>query len=162
MDKRRILPALAAAIGALSIAAPASAQQWKIDQGEAVSLEYRNAADTESMLSVSCGAGYSDIAIGLPPGIKPPASAPELRVREQSGVQTIKLQWDVCGGELTFTDRPAGDASSYFVKAKDKQLALRFAERALSLDIDAPGIKLAAPADKTIFARFAAMCRKQK
>jgi hypothetical protein len=82
-------------------------------------------------------------------------------VTEPSGVRAIKMQWDVCGGELTCTDRPNGDVSTYFVKAKGKQLALSFADQATSVAIEAPGISLSAKADKKTFARFAAFCRKQ-
>ena len=162
MSKDSILLPLACVLGVLFVSAPASAQTWKIEQGESISLEYRNAADTESMLSVSCGARHSDIVIPLAPGTKPPAQAPELRVKERAGVYPMTMQWDVCGGELTCTDRPAGDVSTYYVKSANKQTALRFATRALALDIEAPGVKLSASADRHVFARFAALCRKQR
>jgi hypothetical protein len=152
---------LALALVALAAATPAAAQQWKVYQEERVSLEYRNAADTASLFAVSCGSKSSDITIGLAPGIKPPEQSPVLRVTEPSGVRAIKMQWDVCGGELTCTDRPNGDVSTYFVKAKGKQLALSFADQATSVAIEAPGISLSAKADKKTFARFAAFCRKQ-
>jgi hypothetical protein len=162
MKKHPILCGFAAILGVLAIAAPAAAQQWKIFEEESVSLDYRNAADTESIFSVLCGSSHSDITIPLAPGIKPPAQAPELRVIEQTGVTLITMRWDVCGGELTCTDRPSGDVSTYYVKAKDKQIALRLADRASALAIEAPGIKLSAAADRTTFARFSALCRKQK
>jgi hypothetical protein len=155
-------PLLASVLALLAASASASAQQWQVFEEESVSLDYRNAEDTESVFSVLCGAGHSDITIPLAPGIKPPAQAPELRVTEQTGVNAIKLRWDVCGGGMTCTDRPNGDVSTYYVKANDKQIALRFADKASSLTIDAPGIKLTAAADKKAFARFAALCRKQQ
>ena len=152
---------LALALVTLAAAAPAAAQQWKVYDEERVALEYRNVADTASLFAVSCGSKSSDIVIPLEPGVKPPARPPELRVTDPSGVRAIKMQWDVCGGEMTCTDRPNGDVSTYFVKAKGKQLGLGFADQATSLAIEAPGISLAAKADKRVFARFAALCRKQ-
>jgi hypothetical protein len=157
-----LVPSFASVLALIAVCASASAQQWQVFEEESVSLDYRNAADTESVFSVLCGARHSDITIPLAPGIKPPAQAPEPRVTEPTGVNAIKLRWDVCGGELTCTDRPNGDVSTYFVKTNDKQIALRFADKASSLAIDAPGIKLTAEADKKAFARFAALCRKQR
>lgn len=153
---------LAFILAVLAISASASAQQWKVYEGESVSLDYRNAADSESVFSVACGSSHSDITIPLVPGIKPPAQAPELRVTERAPARSIKMQWDVCGGELTCTDRPDGDVSTYYVKSKSKQIALRFADRATFVSIDAPGIRLSAAAHKETFARFAKLCRKQK
>jgi len=161
MHRHPISVSLALALVSLAAAAPAAAQQWKVYEEERVALEYRNAADTASLFAVSCGSKGSDITIPLAPGIKPPAQPPVLRVTEPSGVRAIEMQWDVCGGEMTCTDRPNGDASTYFVKAKGKQLALRFADQATALAIEAPGISLSVNADKNIFARFAALCRKQ-
>jgi hypothetical protein len=161
MRNHPISISLALVVIALATASPAAAQQWKVSEEERVVLEYRNAADTASLFAVSCGSKGSDITIPLDPGIKPPAQPPVLRVTEPSGVRAIKLQWDVCGGEMTCSDRPNGDASTYFVKAKDKQLALRFADQATAVAIEAPGISLSAKVDKKAFARFAALCRKQ-
>jgi hypothetical protein len=161
MRNYRISHSLALALVTLVAAAPAAAPQWKVYEEERVSLDYRNAADTASLFSVSCGSTSSDITIPLDPGVKPPAQPPVLRVTEASGVRAIQMQWDVCGGEMTCTDRANGDASTYFVKAKGKELALRFADQAASLAIEAPGISLSAKADKKTFARFAALCRKQ-
>jgi hypothetical protein len=161
MRHHPILSSLALALVTLAAAAPAAAQQWKVYEEERVALEYRNAADTTSLFAISCGSKSSDITIPLAPVIKPPAQPPMLRVTEPSGTRAIEMQWDVCGGELTCTDRPNGDVSTYFVKAKGKQLALRFADQATSVAIEAPGISLSAKADKKVFARFAALCRKQ-
>jgi hypothetical protein len=160
--RRALIPSLVSVLALVAVCASASAQQWQVFEEESVSLDYRNAADTESVFSVLCGARHSDITIPLAPGIKPPAQAPELRVTEPTGVIAIKLRWDVCGGEMTCTDRPNGDVSTYYVKANDKQVALRFADKASSIAIDAPGIRLTAAADAKAFARFAALCRKQK
>ena len=161
MRNHPISISLALAVIALATASPAAAQQWKVNEEERVVLEYRNAADTASLVAVSCGSKSSDITIPLDPGVKPPAQPPVLGVTELSGVRAIKLQWDVCGGEMTCTDRPNGDASTYFVKAKDKQLALRFADQATAFAIEAPGIRLSAKADRRVFTRFAALCRKR-
>lgn len=147
-------------LGVVLMSAPASAQQWKIYKEESVSLEYRNAADTELMFAVQCASRQSEIVIPLPPGIKPPAQAPVLEVTEQAGFYPMKLSWDVCGGEETCTDRSNGDIWTYYVRVKYNHLALRFADKAVSLRINAPGVSLSATADKTVFAQFAALCRK--
>ena len=141
--------------------APASAQQWKIYEEESVSLDYRNAADTSSLLSVTCGSGHSDVTVPIDPGVKPPAQAPQLRVTAPAGPYGLTLQWDVCGRDsLTCTDRPNGQVSTYFLRTRDKRLALRFAQ-ATAASIDAPGALLSARSDKAAFARFATLCTKQ-
>jgi hypothetical protein len=142
------------------ISGPALAQEWKVYQEESVSLEYRNAADTESVLSVDCASSQSEIVIPLSPGTKPPAQPPVLRVTEKTGVYPMTLSVDVCGGDTTCTDRPNGDVSTYYVRGKNNQIALRFADKAISLEIDAPGIKLSANADHKLFAEFSSLCRK--
>ncbi len=160
MSSNRAL-CLASIHAALLISVPAAAGQWKIFKEEGVSLEYRNAADTELVVSVYCSSGGSQIVIPLPPGVKAPPQAPELRVREQEGNDFIRMRWDVCGGELTCTDRPDGEVSTYHVGDKGKQIALRFADRAVSLDIEAPGVSLSAATDRKILDSFGVLCRKQ-
>src|SRR5882762_8476172 len=117
----------------------ASAQKWQMFEEEGVSLEYRNAADTESLISVSCSARQSEIYVPLAPGMKRPAQAPALMVKEGAATNTIKLEIAVCGGPTSCSDRPDGDVSTYAAQAKGKAMALRFAEKMTSADIDAPG-----------------------
>jgi hypothetical protein len=148
-------------VAAVALSAPAAAQQWKVYEEESVSLAYRDAADTVTLLSVACGAGHSDVTVPLDPGLKPPAQAPQLHVTAPAGPYVLTLQWDVCGRDsLTCTDRPNGQVSTYFIRTTDKRLALRFAQ-ATAVSIDAPGASLSAKADKAVFARFAALCTKQ-
>jgi hypothetical protein len=148
-------------LAAVALCAPASAQQWKVYEEESISLDYRNAADTSTLLSVACGSDHADVTVPIDPGVKPPAQAPQLQVTAAAGPYALALQWDVCGRDsLTCTDRPTGQVSTYFIRTKDKRLALRFAQ-ATAVSIDAPGALLSAKADKAAFARFAALCAKQ-
>jgi hypothetical protein len=157
-----IAVAIAAMAAGLLLPDVASAQQWKVYQEEGVSLGYRNAADTESLLSIDCSAKASDVVVPVPPGVKRPPQAPGLRVQEGNSSRTIALSVEVCGGELTCTDRPAGDVSTYFAKATNKELALRLADQASAISIDAPGAHVSALADRRVFAQFAKLCRDQK
>src|ERR1700722_2982348 len=68
--RRALIPSLVSVLALVAVCASASAQQWQVFEEESVSLDYRNAADTESVFSVLCGAGHSDITIPLAPGIK--------------------------------------------------------------------------------------------
>jgi hypothetical protein len=123
-----------------------------------VSLAYRNAADTSSLLSVGCGSDHSDVTVLVDPGVKPPAQAPQLQVTAPSGPYELTLEWVVCGsGSPACADRLTGQVFAYFIWAKDKRLALRVAQ-ATAVSIDAPGVLLSANADKAAFARFAALC----
>jgi hypothetical protein len=141
---------------------PASAQQWKMFEEEGVSLEYRNAADTESLISVACSPQQSEIFVPLAPGMKKPAQAPSLAVKEGAATNTIKLASAVCGGPTSCSDRPDGDVSTYEARAKGKAMALRVADKATSVDIDAPGAKISAASNPAVFKQFAAACRKLK
>jgi len=143
-------------------ATPATAQKWVVSEEESVTLEYRNAADTASILSVSCHTELSDIVVPINPGTKPPTTPPELKITEKGTTRTMKLTVEVCGGELTCTDRPNGEVSTYYVRQKQKLLALRFAEKATAISIDAPGAAIKANADKAAFAKFVSLCKKHK
>ena len=85
---------------------PAAAKQWYLENDENPGISYRD-ADGGTAISITCGgegdnsANASELLIPVPSGIKPPARAPEVRIKEKTGVRTMKLQWDVCGGELT-------------------------------------------------------------
>ena len=158
-------PAALVCLAAASLLpAPASAgrAQWKVFEEESVSMEYRNAADTESLISISCSARDSRIWIPVGPGVKPPPQPASLEVTEQGTSRRIVLTTELCGGQTTCTDRADGDVSLYTARAKTKNLVLALAERARSLKIDAPGARNTAPADQAAFAHFADLCGKQK
>jgi hypothetical protein len=150
-----------AAILAITATA-AHAEQWQMFEEEGVSLEYRNAADTASLMSVACSARLSEIFVPLDPGTKPPAPNPVLVTKEGGATKPIKLDVHVCGGDMTCSDRPDGDVSTYVTTGKGKTLALHFADKVTSAAIDAPGAKISATSDPAVFKRFAAACRKQK
>src|SRR5258708_5162991 len=137
---------IASALGMLGTA-PASAQQWHMLEEQEVSIGY-GAAPTESVLSVTCSARQSEIFVPTAPGTKPPAQAPTLVVKEGEATHTIKLEVYVCGRPTACSHRPDGEVATYFARTKGKAMALRFAGKMTSAEIDAPGAKLSVAADR--------------
>jgi hypothetical protein len=138
---------------------------WKIDEGESISLNYTlppspEAPNGSSALGIDCSAAESDIVVPVPPGIKPPTSPVRLVIKERRGSETLILIPNMCLATETCTDRPTGDVSVYQIKRNGRDLALRVAREALSISIDAPGAKVSAAADRSIFTRFAQLCRE--
>ena len=126
-----------------------------------VSLGYGKTA-IESVLSVTCSARQSEIYVLTAPGTKPPAQAPTLVVREGGATNTITLEVYVCGRPTACSHRPDGDVATYFARVKGKAMALRFAGKMTSAEIDAPGAKVSVKADRAVFRKFAAACRTWK
>jgi hypothetical protein len=151
---------VAAALSLLGTGA-ASADKWTMLREMEVSIGY-GPRETESRLSVTCSARQSEIYVITAPGTKPPAQAPELVVKEGGTTNTIKLETYVCGQPTRCMHRPDGEVPTYVARTKGKAMALRFAEKMTSAEIDAPGAKLSVTADRPLFKKFAAACRAWK
>jgi hypothetical protein len=143
-------------------AAPCAADEWKIYQEEMVTLDYRNAGDTASLLSISCSPEQSQVAIPVDPGVSKPSGSVALLVETASGTRRIALTVETCGGEIQCTDRHDGEVSEYTAGSAGKTMALELANDARSFAIDAPGVSIKAPAHASTFREFAKLCRSWK
>lgn len=126
-----------------------------------VSIDYGN-DPLQASLSVTCTARQSEIYVLVAPGTKPPAEAPVLVVKEGGATNTIKLEVYVCGRPAACSHRPDGEVPTYFARTKGRAMALRFADKMTSAEIDAPGAKVSAVRDAAVFRKFAAACRTWK
>jgi hypothetical protein len=151
---------ITAALGLFDTGA-ASAEKWTMLEEQEVSINYGN-DPLEALLSVTCSGRQSEIYVTTAPGTKPPADAPVLVVKEGAATNTIKVEAYVCGWPTACMHRPDGEVPTYFARSKGKAVALRFAEKMTSAEIDAPGAKLSVGRDAATFRKFAAACRKWK
>jgi hypothetical protein len=157
----RITTVIAAVALSLMGTGAASADKWTMLEEMEFSIGY-GPSETEARLSVTCSARQSEIYVTTAPGTKPPARAPELAVKEGATTNAIKLEVYVCGKPQRCMDRPDGEVPTYVARTKSKAMALRFAEKMTSAEIDAPGTKLSVTADQSLFKKFAAACRAWK
>jgi hypothetical protein len=141
------------------VATTPAAAQWSVFDEEAVSLAY--GPENNKVFSISCARSSSDVVVVVPPGIKPRSTSAVLTVKEGAASRSLTLTAEVCGGETTCTDRGVGEVYIYRLLQKGKTLPLALADRATAFSIDAPGAQLDITADRSVFARFAAMCRKK-
>ena len=151
---------IASALGMLGTAA-AAADKWTMLREMEISIGY-GPTEIDTVISVTCSGRQSEIYVSTARGTKPPAQAPELVVKEGGATNTIKLEAYVCGRPAICTHRPDGEVPSYFARTKSKAMALRFADKATAVEIDAPGVKFTIAADAALFKKFAAACRKEK
>jgi hypothetical protein len=135
------------------------AQQWKVLEEESITLEYRNAEDTASILAISCSDSRSDIVVPLNPGVKPPDRPIRLTMVTSGRAETTDLEADVCKNNEC-TDRPNGDVSVYQVVQRGKQLALK-AATVKEFKLDAPGATFSIAAAQRPFDDFVRLCRRQ-
>ena len=152
--------ALSCVVGFIGIG-PASAAAWTMLEELEVSIGYGD-IPTNSSLTVTCSAKQSEIFVKAAPGTKPSAEPVVLVVKEGAASNTIKLKAYVCGRPTPCMGLPDGDVPTYEARSKGKAMALRFAEKMTSAELDAPGAKLSVGADKAVFQKFAAACRTWK
>jgi hypothetical protein len=79
-------------------------------------------------------------------------------VDEEGGRQDVPLKPLICGGLSECNNQPDGEVYRYENATPGKHLALDIASKATRLSIDAPGAKIAAPADPTAFKKFSVSC----
>jgi hypothetical protein len=124
------------------------AQHWFIQDGESISLFY--GTERRSNLSIDCAASESQITVAPSP-VKPPVQPAVLKVETRRGIESYSLETEL---------DPNGYVSTYFVRRNGRQMALHLATTANRLLINAPGAHISAAADKAVFRRYAALCRK--
>jgi hypothetical protein len=154
---------LATAASLLSLwALPGAAGEWKIDQEEMVSLDYRNSDNTASLLSIACSPDRSQVVVPVDPGTSKPDGPVALVVDTAGATRRLALKVETCGGEIACTDRHDGDVSEYLADGAGRSMALELANDAQSFAIDAPGASFKAPAQPSLFRAFAKLCRSWK
>lgn len=145
---------------AFLVSAPVVAQTWRVEQEEAVSLQYRDAQDEASLLEVHCTGSDSHVVVPAPTGIRD-KKALRLDVTVGAATVTLQLPASVCGRvDGACVDRPAGEVSLYLLRRPGQELALRLAG-ATRVAISG-GVTFAAEANPKAFSEFAHLCRKQR
>ncbi|MGZ8417646.1 MAG: hypothetical protein ACXWVQ_11845 [Methyloceanibacter sp.] len=148
---------LAAASGALA------APLWTVEKSEIAYLFYGEPGN--AVLSISCGlqegeTGHDEtrIEVEVEAGTKPGKDEVVLRVEQDKGHKDVPLKPLICGGMSECKNQPDGEVYRYETSVPGKDLALDIANKGRKLVIDAPGAKLAAPADPAAFRKFLVSC----
>lgn len=148
---------IAAALVVLSTGC-AAADGWSTMEEESVSLSYGTTGAAK--LEIFCDKN-SEIVVYEPRHVRP--SGPVVFTYVQGGrSKSVELKAEVCGGELTCTDRKDGEVSAYKKRISGKAQALDWAQKALSFSVKGPTLDMSMNPDKAVFAKFAASCRKWK
>ena len=158
----RSLVVLAGALAGLTTAAIA-APGWTVEASEIAYLFYGE--PSKPVLSIFCGQEDSEtgrdetrIEVEAEPGAKPGPDKAVLVVEQDDGRKEVPLEARICGGENECADQPDGEVSRYETSVPGKTLALDIAHKGRALAVDAPGVKISAPADAAAFKKFAASC----
>jgi hypothetical protein len=150
--------ALAATLTA-AIAAPG----WTVEQAEIAYLVYGE--PQAPVLSISCGQEEGEtgrdetrIEVEVEKGTKPGKDKVVLRIEHDKGHKEVPLKPLICGGMSECKDQPDGEVYRYEASVPGKDLALDIANKGRKLVVDAPGAKIAAPADPAAFKKFSVSC----
>ncbi len=81
-----------------------------------------------------------------------------LHIEQDKGHKDVPLKPLICGGLSECKNQPDGEVYRYETATPGKSLALDIAGKAKALSIDAPGAKIAAPADSAAFKKFSVSC----
>ncbi|MGD9806893.1 MAG: hypothetical protein AB7O71_10725 [Hyphomicrobiaceae bacterium] len=135
------------------------ADSWTTMEEESISLSY--GSQDAAKLEIFCDKD-SQIVVPEPGRVKP--SAPVVFTFVEAGkTKTIQLDTEICGVDgLTCTDRKNGEISAYKKTVRGKKQALAWAEKTSSFSVKGPTINLSMKANNTVFAKFAASCKKWK
>ncbi|HMK42119.1 MAG TPA: hypothetical protein VK451_11245, partial [Methyloceanibacter sp.] len=74
------------------------------------------------------------------------------------GRKEVPLTPEICGGDNECTNLPDGEIYRYAASVPGKRLAIDIADKGEAISLDAPGAKILAPRDSTVFKKFSAMC----
>ena len=91
-------------------------------------------------------------------GTKPGKDEVVLRIEQDTGHKDVPLKPLLCGGSSDCANQPDGEVYRYEASVPGKSLALDIAGKGRKLAIDAPGAKIAAPADPAAFKKFSVSC----
>jgi len=153
---------VAIVIGCVASGAGA-APLWTVEKSEIAYLFY---GEPEApVLSISCGQQEGEtgkdetrIEVEVDTGIKPPKDKVVLRIEQDKGHKDVPLKPLVCGGLSECKAQPDGEVYRYEASVPGKDLALDIANKGRKLVVDAPGAKIAAPADPAAFKKFSVNC----
>ena len=153
---------LAVAVAAVASGAGAT-PLWTVDNAEIAYLFYGE--PEKPVLTITCGHEEGEtgkdetrIEIEVEKGTKPGKDKVVLRVEQDKDGRDVPLKPLVCGGLNECTNQPDGEVYRYETSVPGKELALDIASKGRKLIIDAPGAKIAAPADATAFKKFSVRC----
>ena len=143
--------------------AVSAAPVWTVERSEIAYLFYGEAG--KPVLSISCGQEEGEtgrdetrIEVEVEKGTKPGKDQVVLRIEQDNGHKDVPLKPLVCGGLSECNNQPDGEVYRYETATPGKSLALDIAGKAKALSIDAPGAKIAAPADPAAFRKFSVSC----
>jgi hypothetical protein len=147
----------------LFASAAGAAPLWTVEKSETAYLFY---GEPEApVLSVSCGQQDGEtgkdetrIQVEAEAGSKPPKDKVVLRIEQDKGHKDVPLTPLICGGATECKTQPDGEVYRYEASVPGKDLALDIANKGRKLVVDAPGAKIAAPADPAAFKKFSVSC----
>lgn len=161
MPAKLIVPAL---LAFLLLEQAAAAQSWEVSEEESVSLELMKPDKAASLLRIGCDSQNSEIAVPVPPpGHEPQQTAFDVALTGQDGgIRRLSLKPQICGGEITCTDRKNGMVSAYEYRQSGRKTALEIVGQAKSISVSLPDVAITAEADAKAFAAFTKLCKSWK
>ena len=157
-------PSVLLAVAVACVASGAGAATlWTVEKSEIAYLFYGE--PDRPLLSISCGQQEGEtgkdetrIEVEVETGTKPPTDKVVLRIEQDKGHKDVALKPLICGGLSECKNQPDGEVYRYATSVPGKILALDIANKGRKLIIDAPGAKIAAPADPAAFKKFSVSC----
>jgi hypothetical protein len=144
--------------------ASANAQPgWSVERSEVAYLFYGE--PKTPVLTITCGQQEGEtgkdetrIEVDTVKGTTTKADKVVLVVEMKSGRKEVPLTPEICGGDNECTNLPDGEIYRYEASVPGKRLAIDIADKGETISVDAPGAKILAPRDATVFKKFSAMC----
>jgi len=157
-------PSVLLAVAVACVASSAGAAPlWTVEKSETAYLFYGEPG--RPVLSISCGQEEGEagkdatrIEVEVETGTKPGKDDVVLRIEQDKGHKDVPLTPLICGGLSECPNQPDGEVYRYEASVPGKSLALDIAGKGRKLSIDAPGAKIAAPADPAAFKKFSVSC----
>ena len=157
-------PALLLAVAVACVASAAvAASLWTVEKSEIAYLLYGE--PNRPVLSISCGQREGEtgkdetrIEVEVEAGTKRGSGEVVLRIEQDKGYRDVRLTPLICGGLSECKEQPDGEVYRYEASVPGKDLALDIANKGRKLIVDAPGAKIAAPADPAAFRKFSVSC----
>jgi hypothetical protein len=115
---------------------------WRTRQTGAVDLLRQEEGET--------GRDETRVEVEVEPGTTPGKEKAVLRIEHDEGHKDVALTPLLCGASSECNNQPEGEVYRYQASVPGKHLALDIAG-GLRLSVDAPGAKIAAPADPVAF-----------
>ena len=136
---------------------------WTVERSEVAYLFYGE--PKTPVLTITCGQQEGEtgkdetrIEVDTVKGTTTKADKVVLVVEMKSGRKEVPLTPEICGGGNECTNLPDGEIYRYEASVPGKRLAVDIADKGETISVDAPGAKILAPRDATVFKKFSAMC----